>query len=406
MAETIKWITNKAVRENGKKASVEDFSLESAKGVKRFHESFDIYSKTSLVRLKGLSKKLGVSEILVKDESYRFGLNAFKVLGGSYAIGNFLSKKLNVPMEEITFDMLRSKEIKEKLADITFVTATDGNHGRGVAWAAQQLGQKAVVYMPKGSSETRLNNIKATGAEASITDMNYDDAVRFSLDKANENKWEMIQDTAWEGYYEVPKWIMQGYVTLMLEAKEQMEEINIEKPTHVFIQAGVGAFAGAVQGFIADAYGEDRPITVVVEPNKADCMYRSAKNKKITNVTGDMDTIMAGLACGEPNPIGWEILNDYADAYISCPEYVSADGMRILGNPLQGDEKVVSGESGAVTTGMVYSILKDEELKELKEELKLDENSKILVVSTEGDTDPDYYRKIVWEGIYGHKVID
>jgi diaminopropionate ammonia-lyase len=185
-----------------------------------------------------------------------------------------------------------------------------------------------------------------------------------------------------------------------------MEEMKIEKPTHVFIQAGVGSLAGAVQGFIAAYYGEDRPITVVVEPNKADCIYRSGKNKKITNVTGDMNTIMAGLACGEPNPIGWEILNDYSDAYISCPEYIAANGMRVLGNPLNGDDKVISGESGAVTTGIVYSILKDEDLKDLKEQLKLDENSRVLVVSTEGDTDPDYYREIVWNGVYPDKYVD
>lgn len=406
MAESIKIVVNKEARQKNDKVSVEDFNLESAKNVKKFHESFDVYSKTPLARLKNLSKKLGVSEILVKDESYRFGLNAFKVLGGSYAIGNFLAEKLNIPMKDVTFDMLTDKETKEKLGDITFVTATDGNHGRGVAWAAQQLNQKSVVYMPKGSSEIRLKNIQATGSEASITDMNYDDAVRHALDMANKHGWEMIQDTAWEGYDDIPLWIMQGYATLMLEAAEQMEEMKIEKPTHVFIQAGVGSLAGAVQGFIAAYYGEDRPITVVVEPNKADCIYRSGKNKKLTNVTGDMDTIMAGLACGEPNPIGWEILNDYSDAYISCPEYVAANGMRILGNPLNGDEKVISGESGAVTTGIVYSILKDEELKDLKQQLKLDENSRVLVVSTEGDTDPDYYREVVWNGVYSDKQVD
>ncbi|WP_130806282.1 diaminopropionate ammonia-lyase [Senegalia massiliensis] len=406
MAESIKIVMNKEARKCEDKVSVKDFNVENAKNVKRFHESFDVYSKTPLTRLKNLSNKLGVSEILVKDESYRFGLNAFKVLGGSYAIGNFLAGKLNVPMRDVTFNMLTNKETKEKLGDITFVTATDGNHGRGVAWAAQQLNQNAVVYMPKGSSEIRLKNIQATGAEASITDMNYDDAVRLSLDMANKYGWEIIQDTAWEGYEDIPLWIMQGYATLMLESVEQMEEMKIEKPTHVFIQAGVGSLAGAVQGFIAAYYGEDRPITVVVEPNKADCIYRSGKNKKITNVTGDMNTIMAGLACGEPNPIGWEILNDYSDAYISCPEYIAANGMRVLGNPLNGDDKVISGESGAVTTGIVYSILKDEDLKDLKEQLKLDENSRVLVVSTEGDTDPDYYREIVWNGVYPDKYVD
>ncbi len=398
--ESVKWIYREEPRQENTKVSVNDFSLENAKKVRGFHASFDVYSKTPLIRLNNLSKELGVSEILVKDESYRLGLNAFKVLGGSYAIGSLLAQKLGLTVDKVNFEMLKSKEIREKLGEITFVTATDGNHGKGVAWAAQQLNQRAVVYMPKGSSIIRLNSIKETGAEASITDMNYDGAVRLANENAKKYGWEIIQDTAWEGYEDVPKWIMQGYATLMLEAIEQIEEMKLNKPTHVFVQAGVGSLAGAVQGFLAALYGEDRPITVVVEPNKADCIYKSAQSNKRTIVTGDMDTIMAGLACGEPNTIGWKILNDYTDGFISCPEYVTANGMRILGNPLQGDKKVVSGESGAVTTGILYSILKNENLKELKEQFKIDENSKILLISTEGDTDPVHYRKIVWDGLY------
>jgi diaminopropionate ammonia-lyase len=400
MTELIKWKKNEVARKRIESVSVNSFNMENIKGVKRFHESFDVYSKTPLVRLKKLSEELGVSEIFVKDESYRFGLNAFKVLGGSFAIGKLLAKKLGITINDISFDMLRSKEVKEKLGEIVFTTATDGNHGRGVAWAAQQLGQKAVVYMPKGSSETRLENIIATGAQASITDMNYDDAVRYSLENAQKFGWQIIQDTAWEGYTDIPTWIMQGYATLMLETVEQLDEIGIEKPTHVFIQAGVGSLAGAMQGFLTSKYGEDRPITVIVEPNKADCMYRSAVEGKLTSVTGNMDTIMAGLACGEPNPIGWSILHDYADMFVSCDEHFAANGMRILGNPLYGDKRVVSGESGAVTTGVLYSILKDKNLKELRKQLKLGKDSKVLLISTEGDTDPEKYREIVWEGEY------
>lgn len=398
MDGTIKWIKSKVSREQVFNTSVENFSSENITNVKRFHESFDVYSETPLVRLKNLANTLGVSEVLVKDESYRFGLNAFKVLGGSFAIGNLLAKRLGLSIKDVNFNMLRSPEIKAKLGEIVFTSATDGNHGRGVAWSAQQLGQKAVIYMPKGSSQIRLENIKATGAEGSITDLNYDDAVRLSLEMAEKFGWEIIQDTAWEGYDEIPLWIMQGYATLLLESIEQIEKMEIMKPTHVFMQAGVGSLAGAMQGLLTAFYGEDRPITAVVEPNVANCIYRSALNDKLTNVTGDMFTIMAGLACGEPNPIGWEILHDYADVFISCPEHIAANGMRILGNPLPGDTKVISGESGAVTAGMLYSILTDESLKDLKEDLKLDENSRVLLISTEGDTDPEKYIKIVWGG--------
>lgn len=397
----IKYKSNGKCRSgNFKKTLVRDFEMDEIKKVNKFHESFEVYNKTPLARLDNLAKNLGVKNIFVKDESYRFGLNAFKVLGGSYAIGKLLAKKLGVDISDVSFEYLRSEEVKNKIGQITLTTATDGNHGRGVAWAAQQLGQKAVVYMPKGSSLTRLNNIKATGAEAYITDLNYDDAVRLSLENAKKYGWEIVQDTAWEGYEEIPLWIMQGYATMMVEAVEQLKEAGTQKPTHVFIQAGVGALAGAVQGFLTAYYGEDRPITAIVEPNLADCIYRSAVNGKMTNVTGDMPTIMAGLACGEPNPIGWNILDAYTDMFVSCEDYVAAEGMRVLGNPLRDDRKVISGESGAAPAGFMYCILKDEKYKEIREALSIDENSSILVISTEGDTDPDNYRKIVWDGAY------
>lgn len=400
MGERIQWIKNTRARKIDNKVSVDYLSAEEIKKVKGFHESFHMYSPTPLVSLKNLAEHLGISNIFVKDESYRFGLNAFKVLGGSYAIGKFVSEKLGVDISEMSFDELRSNETKDRIGEITFTTATDGNHGRGVAWAAQQLGQKAVVYMPKGSSEIRLDNIKATGAEAYITELNYDDAVRLSLENARKYGWQIIQDTAWEGYENIPLWIMQGYTTMMFEVAEQLVEYGVERPTHVFIQAGVGSLAGAVQGFVASYYNGERPITAVIEPNKADCMYRSAVNGKITNVTGHMDTIMAGLACGEPNPMGWKILKDYCDLFASCPDNIAANGMRVLGNPMGEDKKIISGESGAATMGFLYTILTDNKYRVIKEMLNINESSKILLISTEGDTDPENYRKIVWDGKY------
>ncbi len=268
MDEKIKWIKNDIARDKKSINSLKYFDLEKIKYVKKFHESFPVYSKTPLRRLKNLASKLGVSEILVKDESYRFDLNAFKVLGSSFAMGKLLSEKLEIPINELTFDILKKEEIKKTLGDIVFITATDGNHGRGLAWTANQLGYKSVVYMPKGSSNIRLENIRKEGAEASITEFNYDDAVRLALKDANKYGYQIIQDTAWEGYDDVPEWIMQGYSTLMLETVEQIEEIKLEKPTHVFIQAGVGSLAGGIQGFLSAYYGNDRPITAIVEPIK------------------------------------------------------------------------------------------------------------------------------------------
>lgn len=397
----IKYVYNQKARSKGiEKADVEFISEKVVKGVRNFHKSFPQYKVTPLQNLHKLAQRWGIADLWIKDESYRFGLKAFKVLGGSYALGQIISKKSGISIDELPFKKMISKEIREKTGDITFVTATDGNHGRGIAWAARQLGQKAVVFMPKGSSQIRLNNIKKEGAEASITDLNYDDAVRFANEYAEKHGGVMVQDTAWQGYEDIPKWIMQGYATLIDEAIEQLKSNGTDKPTHVFLQAGVGSFAGAVQGYLAAVYGDERPVTVIVEPSEAACIYKSAEiaDGKPHAVKGDMPTIMAGLACGEPNTFGWNILRDYSDMYISCPDYTSARGMRILGNPVDGDPKVVSGESGAVGLGIASLILEEEKLKDIAKRLKLDENSKVLVISTEGDTDPVHYRKIVWDG--------
>ena len=264
------------VRNDNPKVSVDYISEDTIKKVNDFHKSFDEYSVTPLHNLGGLANHFGVKNIFLKDESYRFGLNAFKVVGGAYAIGKYLAEKLGMDISEISFEYLRSKEVKEKLGEITFVTATDGNHGRGVAWAATQLGQKSVVYMPRVASQTRLDNILKEGADASIIDGNYEDAVELSARMAKEHGWVVIQDTAWEGYEEIPTWIMQGYGTIIYEAIEQLNENGIDKPSHVFLQAGVGSFAGAILGYLVDKLGEDRPITVVLEPDDANCYYLSS----------------------------------------------------------------------------------------------------------------------------------
>jgi diaminopropionate ammonia-lyase len=401
--EDIEYIVNENSRmEIDKKAPLEFIDKDTVKKVRTFHKSFPQYTRTPLAKQNNLAGHLGVSRVWVKDESYRFGLNAFKVLGGSYAVGKYLAGRLNMDISELSFEKLKSEEIREKLGVITFVTATDGNHGRGIAWAANQLGHKSVVFMPKGSSEIRLENIRKEGAEASITELNYDDAVRLADKYAKEHGGVMIQDSAWEGYTEIPTWIMQGYATIMDEALEQIKEAGEDKPTHVFLQAGVGSFAGSMLGCLLSEYGDEWPVTTIVEPDKAACIYKSAKAKdgKPHAVTGFMPTIMAGLACGEPSIVSWGLLRDYSDMYISCADYFTAKGMRVLGNPLGDDAKVVSGESGAVGLGVLTMVMQEESLKDIAGKLKLGKDSRILIISTEGDTDPENYRKIVWDGMY------
>ena len=396
MKEEFKMV--KKEHESSKGVDLTFLSRPVAEKIRDFHKSFPMYDPTPLAHLPETAKCLGLGDVHVKDESYRFGLNAFKVLGGSYAIGNYLAEKLGKDISEVSYETLIDPETREQLGDITFVTATDGNHGRGIAWTANQFKQKSVVYMPKGSAAERLANIQAEGAEASITELNYDEAVRLANSQAETKGWVMVQDTAWEGYEDIPPWIMQGYGTMGLEAYEQLPE----KPTHIFLQAGVGSMAGAVTGLFSSIYGEDRPVITFVEPNKADCLYRTAEANDGERhfVTGDMDTIMAGLACGEPCSIGWNILSDYADFFISCPDYVAAKGMRILGNPAKNDDRVVSGESGAAAFGCVAEIMTNPELAEMKAQLGLNEYSKVLFFSTEGDTDQENYKAIVWDGKY------
>ena len=375
------------------------FGRETAQAVRAFHRSFPEYAPTPLIRLKELADRLGVAGLYVKDESRRFGLNAFKVLGGSWCIGRYIAGRLGIPPEELTYERLVSPATRAELDGLTFVTATDGNHGRGIAWTAARLGLNSVVYMPKGSARERLENIRALGAQAEITPWNYDDTVRFASRQAEEQGWVLVQDTAWEGYEEIPGWIMEGYTTLALETVEQLGEA---RPTHIFLQAGVGAMAGAAAEFFAGFYGQDGPVITVVEPHNANCMFRTAQagDGKLHSVTGDLDTIMAGLACGEPCPIAWEILSVCARNFLSVPDCIAAQGMRILGNPLGSDPRIISGESGAVTTGLAAEVMLREQLAPLREQLGLGRDSVILCISTEGDTDRENYRSIVWDGKY------
>lgn len=384
--------------------STKKFGYENAKRVNAFHKSFPEYGITPLAELSELAKYLGLESIHVKDESFRFGLNAFKVLGGSFAIGSYIAKNLGMNIANLPYERMIAPEIKSRLGDITFVTATDGNHGRGVAWTANRLNQRSVVYMPKGSSSERLDNIKALGSDASITELNYDDAVRLANENAKKYGWVVVQDTDWEGYTEIPTWIMQGYTTMAYEAVQQLQEKKAKPPTHIFLQAGVGAMSGAIAGFYADLYGDgpDAPIITIIEPEKADCIYRTAKanDGKLYFAEGNMDTIMAGLACGEPCLTGWNILRNHANHFAIIPENIAAKGMRILGNPLPNDPIVISGESGAVTLAFVAEVMQNPKFSNIRKELNLDRDSRIFCFSTEGDTDRKSYRRIVWDGEY------
>ncbi len=401
MKEKIKWVLNKMPKSEDEQLSI--MSLENVEKAKDFHESFPQYAPTPLACLSSMAEYLNLSEIYIKDESYRFGLNAFKVLGGSFAMANYIAEEMGKDVSETTYDYLTSNKLKEEFGQATFFTATDGNHGRGVAWAANKLGQKSVVHMPVGSSQPRFDNIKKEGAHVTIEDVNYDECVRMAAAGAAATKnGVVVQDTAWEGYEKIPTWIMQGYGTMVSEVCQQLRQYGANRPSHVFVQAGVGSLAGAVIGFLANYFKECPPKFIVMEASAADCIYQGALagdgNPRI--VDGDLQTIMAGLACGEPNILSWDILRNHCDAFVSCPDWVSARGMRMLAIPIKGDPVVVSGESGAVGMGLLAAICETDEYKELRDALELNRYSKILMFSTEGNTDPIKFRKILWDGEY------
>ena len=391
-----KWKMNTMPKSDDKNLAI--MSIDEVKNARTFHMSFPQYKETPLVNLKEMASFLGVNKVCVKDESYRFGLNAFKVLGGSYAIGKHISDELGIDISKVDYNYLTSEQLKKDLGNVvTFFSATDGNHGRGVAWAANKLHQKCIIYMPKGTTQNRLQAIRDENATATIEELNYDDCVRLAASESAKIPHSVvIQDTAWEGYEKIPSWIMQGYGTMASEASEQFGE----RPTHVFVQAGVGSLAGAVVGYFTNKYKDNPPMFIVVETSVADCLYKGAvKNTGETAIVGgDMDSIMAGLCCGEPNITSWDILRNHANCFISAEDNVTRLGMRMLAAPIKGDNAITSGESGAVPFGALVSIMTDKNYIDLKKELKLDSNSKVLLFSTEGNTDPERYENIVWGG--------
>ena len=254
-----------------------------------------------------------VRSVLVKDESARFGLNAFKGLGGSYCMFRVLCERFGLDPETADFSSFRGETIRKACAGIEFATATDGNHGKGVSWAAGLFGCKAHVFMPKGTVEVRRRAVEEAGsASAEITDLNYDQTVQYAASLAERNGWVLIQDTSWEGYEKIPGWIIEGYLTM---AEEITARMNGLLPTHIFLQAGVGSMAGGIESYFLDYGGDQRPLVTIVEPTAAACIYQSvlAGDGRAHSVAGSPETVMAGLNCGTPCGVTWPVLRDETD---------------------------------------------------------------------------------------------
>lgn len=381
----IKLVRNK---NRGGEVDTSDYSFAATEDVRRLHESLDVYTVTPLVELKNFAAAKKIRTLYVKDEATRFGLKAFKGLGGIWAIYKIISRELG--LENPTLDEIFSR--RAELDKLTFITTTDGNHGKGVSWAAGLFGCKSFVYMPRGTVEIRAQAIRDAGsATVKITDMSYDDCVKFTARLAEENHWHLIQDTSWDGYEEIPAQIMLGYSTLAYEALRQM---NHQRPTHIFLQAGVGSMAGAIAAVFAENFKDNPPRITIVEPTEVACFYETMRigDGLIHSATGNSQTMMAGLNCATPCEIAWKILRRYCADSATISDDIAADAMRQLANPLGDDEKIISGESGCAGFALANAVLNSPELRRA---LEIDENSIIFVINTEGATDPDNYEKIL-----------
>lgn len=345
------------------------------------------YQPTTLVSLDGLASELGIGRIFYKDESTRFGLGAFKAVGGAYAVLRHLQDKLG---GSVTLADLLAGKYRDRTQDITVCTATDGNHGKSVAWGAKLFGCRAVIYIHQGVSVGREQAIAAFGAEMRRIPDNYDASVRACAADAAKNGWQVISDTTWEGYRDIPRHVMHGYGVMMEEILQQLPAD--QDVTHVFIQAGVGGLPASVGGYLWLELDALRPKLVIVEPEKADCHYQSAKAGKPTAVTGKLDTLMAGLACGEVSPLAWTLLDKASFAFMTVPDAAAVFAMKTVATGNGADPKIVGGEAGVGgLAGLIAAAIDPS----ARASLLLDKNSKVLIIGSEGATDPVLYEKLV-----------
>lgn len=350
------------------------------------------YAATPLCDLKGLAKAAGVAQILYKDEADRFGLGSFKALGGAYAVSRLLLREIEARTgrTDVSVDDLLSGLYRDIACDITVTCATDGNHGRSVAWGAQRFGCQCVIYIHATVSEGRKQAIEHYGAQVVRTSGNYDDSVRQAAEDAARLGRFVVSDTSYEGYMDVPKDVMQGYAVMADEALQQLPAGQV--PTHVFLQGGVGGLAAAVCAHFWEQLGASRPRFVVVEPDKAACLYESTRAGKPVAVHGDLDTVMAGLACGEVSLLAWEILHPGAHAFLTIDDESALETVRLLAAGCYGDAPLVAGESAVAGLAGCLGALGD---AQVRAQLGLDASSRILVFGSEGATDAALYQRIV-----------
>ncbi|MDR9758331.1 diaminopropionate ammonia-lyase [Rhizobium redzepovicii] len=367
----------------------ETLGMAAADAVERHLTFQENHAETPLVALPTLAAELGVGSIHVKDEGHRLGLGSFKALGGAYAVIRLVleeaARRLGRPVD---VSELHSSDVRAVAETMTVACATDGNHGRSVAQGAQLVGARAAIFVHAGVSDERVAAIARFGAEMIRVAGTYDDSVREAARMAEQKGWTIVSDTSWPGYERIPGLVMQGYTALIREALRAMPR----PPTHVFLQAGVGGIAATVAGHMAIAFGEERPTFTVVDPARAACLFETARAGHPVTVAHGKPTVMAMLECYEPSLVAWRILSRVADAFMTVDEDEAISVMKRLADPVGTDPAIVAGESGGVGLAGLIRAAGDPAIRQA---LSLDGHSRILLVNTEGATDPGKYQEIV-----------
>lgn len=353
------------------------------------------YEATPLVALNDLAQHLGVDRIDYKHEGPRFGLGSFKALGGSYAALRVLQRQLSERLgQEVSLADIRNGAHKKACAAITLVSATDGNHGRSLAWGCQRFGAPCRIYIHAEVSEGRAQAMRDLGAEVIRIDGDYDASVALAREEADENGWFVVSDTSWEGYTEPPRDVMAGYGVMTFEACKALDQA----PTHVFLQGGVGGLAASVAAALRQYWGEDAPRVVGVEPELAACLFESARAGQATTVAIEEETIMAGLSCGEPSEMAWEILSEEASDFLTIPDSIVAPTVRLLARPQGSDPAVEAGESAVAGLAALIAARQNADLSAA---LGLDTGSRVLLIGSEGVTDPEIFNEIMQGNTHG-----
>lgn len=347
------------------------------------------YQPTPLHQLPALATQLDIGTIYYKDEGSRFGLGSFKALGGAYAAARILQRELGKRLgREVTLAEIRNGDLQAQAAQITLVAATDGNHGRSLAWGAQLFGAPCRIYIHREVSAGRAAAISEFSAQVIRIDGDYDDSVRIAREEAEANGWFVVSDTSWPGYTEPPRDVMAGYGVMASEIVAQIDQ----SPSHVLLQAGVGGLAAAISAVFHQHWGEQAPRVVVVEPDRAACLLASAVAGRETAVTISEETLMAGLSCGEPSNLAWQVLAAQASDFLSIPDALIAPTMRLLANPSGSDPVIAAGESAVAGLAALITCAQHSEWRAA---LALDGNARVLLIGSEGVTDQTIYQRIM-----------